>query len=385
MASSNASTGTTRLPTANTSQRRPASLPIGTDSIGWGILGSGERAQQMVDAIRQQPPATSGSTGAWVVGVYSHTEQRARNFAERHYLPHSFINLADLLQRRDIHAVYVASHPRHHFPLTMAALAAGKHVLCEIPMALHLDDAKAMQQAAKLRGLLLGVSHQFRVDPAIQQVRRLLADQMLGDIVGGRVANTTLLSLPQQGWRLAERGGGVLLTRTPHAVDLLCYLLDDDITAVYAAATQQILGEDTVSPVEEDVLTQVTFHRSKLTIQLHDSFFIPHIPTVLELYGSRGTLLVHHWADASRESRLWLVQNYTTQQLTFPANDPNLRLIFAFNQAIRHHLSPVSQIPPSLVATDRAGIRSLTVTLAAQDSLHSSCTTYIDPISELNN
>ena len=157
----------TAASTTDVRTRQLATLRVGPDSIGWAVLGTGARAVQVVnDALRQQPAVAPGVAGTWVVGVYSHNELRAQHFAQETYLPHSFANLADLLQRHEVQCVYIASHPRHHFPLTMAALAAGKHVLCEMPLALTLEDAETMQQAAENRGLLLGVCHQGRADRA---------------------------------------------------------------------------------------------------------------------------------------------------------------------------------------------------------------------------
>ncbi len=357
-------------------QRTP--LHIGPQSIGWGILGTGQRAAQIVtEAIREQPPVAAETAGAWVVGVYGHHEQRAQSFADDCYLPHSFPNLADLLQRSEIHAVYIASHPRHHFPLAMAALAAGKHVLCETPMALSLEEAQTMQLAAMHRGLLLGVGHQLRADPAITQLQHLLAERTIGDILGGRFSNTTPLTTQQQGWRLQAMAGGVLLNRTPHAIDLLRYLLQDEVAAVYASSTQAMLGEGEKRASDEDVQSLVTLQKSKLTFQMHDSFFIPHLPTTFELYGSRGTLQVQHWADRARPSRLWLLENHRTQPLPIETgrasasigNYADRQLIFTFTQGIRLSAESREAGEAVLLAPASAGIKSLQVALAAQQSL----------------
>jgi 1,5-anhydro-D-fructose reductase (1,5-anhydro-D-mannitol-forming) len=353
-------------------------MRIGVGSIGWGILGTGERAAQMVnEAIRQQPPVAPDTAGSWVVGVYSHSEQRAHSFAHDCYLPHSFSNLADLLQRREIDCVYIASHPRHHFPLTMAALAAGKHVLCETPMALTLEEAQTMQLAAAHRGLLLGVGHPLRADPAIRQLQHLLASGTIGDLLGGRFSNTTPLTGHQQSWRLQDTAGGVLRNRTPHAIDLLRYLLHDEVAAVYACSTQQMLGEGDKRARDEDVQSLITLRRSKLTFQLHDSFLIPHIPTTLALYGSRGTLQIDHWADRARPSRLWLIENHRPTPLPIDtghtpdsrSDSADRQLIFAFIQALRLYASARESGEATVLAPATAGIKSLQVALAAQQSL----------------
>lgn len=343
----------------------------GPESIGWGIIGTGERARQVVpNAIQQQPPLASEIASTWAVGVYSHSNQRAREFATDLYLPHSFTNLADLLKRREIQCVYIASHPRHHFPFVMAALTAGKHVLCEPPLALSLEEAQTLQLTAEHRGLLLAVAFQLRADPAIQQLKQMLADQMIGDLLGGRITNTTPLYRHQQSWRLQPQAGGVLRNRTPHSLDLLHYLLDDEIASIYSSSSLQFLNEEPNPLVDEDVQTLVTLHTTKLTIQLHDSFFIPHIPTLFELYGTRGTVQIQHWADPSRPSRLVLIQNHHAEPLPVPPSDATRQLIAAFLQVVRSYQMG-SSTTSEQVASAGAGVKSVQLMLAARQALHS--------------
>ncbi|MBX3010994.1 MAG: Gfo/Idh/MocA family oxidoreductase [Caldilineaceae bacterium] len=340
-------------------------LQVGPASIGWAILGASSRAQQvMVAAIRAQPAAPSihPVVGAWVAGVYSHHEQRAKAFAEQAHLPHYFLNLADLLERQNIHCIYVGSHPRHHYPLVMAALTAGKHVLCEAPLALTVAEAQTVQQAAAYRSLYLAVNYQRRADPVIQQARELLAAGAIGDVLGGRIIHARLLHPHQQTWRLKRGGGGVLLSQTIHAIDLLRYLLQDEVATIFAAQTPAVLGE-AHERVEENVLATVHMQRTRLAIQLHASFFIPHYPSLVELYGSNAVLQVHHWAEDQTPSRLQLVRNGFAETIAVADEPPDERAVAHFHASLR------SGAP--LFANAEDGWRSLGVVLAAQQSLWS--------------
>ncbi|MDQ3248718.1 MAG: Gfo/Idh/MocA family oxidoreductase, partial [Chloroflexota bacterium] len=110
----------------STSLQQRRRLSIGAQTVGWGLLGASRMAEQhMVNAIRNQPAVADTPTmaGAAVIGVFSHNERRAGAFAEANQIAHAAVNLDDLLGRRDIQCVYVGSHPRHHAPLTLAALA----------------------------------------------------------------------------------------------------------------------------------------------------------------------------------------------------------------------------------------------------------------------
>jgi len=340
-------------------------LQVGESSIGWAILGASTRAQHfMVDAIRTQPaaPAAPLEVGAWVAGVYSHNEQRAQLFAEQSKLPHYFLNLTDLLERQNIHCIYVGSHPRHHYPLVMAALSAGKHVLCEPPLALTLQEAQTLQQAAAYRSLYLGVNYQRRALPAMQQARALLDDGAIGDLLGGRIHNMRLLHPHQQTWRLKHNGGGVLLSQTIHDIDILRYLLRDEITEIFATQTAPIWGE-VGSGVEENILAIVHLQRTRLAIQLHDSFLTPHQPTLIEIYGSIATLQVQHWCDDENESRLLLVRNGVAENFPVAQQHPDWWSIYQFNAALR--------TGASLLADAEDGCRSLAAILAARQSLWS--------------
>jgi 1,5-anhydro-D-fructose reductase (1,5-anhydro-D-mannitol-forming) len=341
-------------------------LQVGHATIGWAIFGASSRAQHFViDAIRTQPAAPDAPhlLGAWVAGVYSHNEQRAQSFAEKNQLPHYFLNLADLLERPNIHSIYVGSHPRHHYPLVMAALSAGKHVLCEPPLGLSTAEAQSMSEAAARRGLLLGVNVQRRADPAVQQARTLLADGAIGDLLGVRVVNTQLLHPHQQTWRLKRNGGGVLLSQTIHDIDILRYLLRDEVAEIFATQTPPMLSDES-GGVEEDIIATAQMQRSRIAVQLHDSFFIPHQPTLIELYGSIGILQMHHWCDDQQESRLLLLRNGQAESFALAHHHrPDWQSIYTFNTALRSGAS--------LLATAADGRQSLAAVLAAQKSLWS--------------
>lgn len=354
-----------------TSPRQRQSAQVGPSSIGWGILGASQRAERVIiDAIRRTPPAPGrpNEVGAWVVGVYSHNERRAQAFAQAHYLPHTFLNLADLLQRREIQCVYVGSQPRHHAPLVMAALAAGKHVLCEAPIALTAAEAQDMAQAAEKRGLILRLGHQWRADPALRQLRLLLTNQTVGDLLGGRISNTTLLTTHEQSWRLRSNGGGALLHRTYADIDLLACLFDAPVVEIAAAITPSVLAETEQGEIEEGVMGYVRY-RQGLTIQFHDAFFIPHNPTVVEFYGATGVLQLRHWARSDYPSELWLLRNDSAQALPFAAAIPEQAMLLAFTNAIRAGSALPSADAVVTLADAHAGHYALTVLAAARQSI----------------
>jgi 1,5-anhydro-D-fructose reductase (1,5-anhydro-D-mannitol-forming) len=359
--------------------RRPIHHLRGEETLGWGIIGAAAiAANRAVPAIRNQPPipvagARYPMTDSWVAGIYSHNEHRAAAFADANQIAHTYTNLSDLLKRSDVHCIYIACHPRHHASFALAALAADKHVFCEPPLALATEEAQAVIHTAANRGLTLAVNYAHRADAALLALRELMLDDEIGELLGGRISNTTFLRPAQQTWRLGEQGGGVLFDRTSHSIDALRFLLRDEVAAIDSMKHQQIFGGETRSPaggnadshtssqVEEDVLSRITMRRTGYTFQCHDSFIIPHQPTELELYGSGGILIARHCFDHDKTSELYLRRRGEDMRIRIATNDPFHSAIARFHAAIRHG-EPVQAGGPD-------GLAVLTAILAAKESI----------------
>ena len=348
---------------------------LGDESLSWAIIGASARAsRRVIPAIRMQPPLADAGvrypvTNSHVVGIFSHDVARARRFADENQLPHVFVNLADLLDRRDIQCVYVGGHPRHHAQATLAALTSGKHVLCETPMALSLEDATAMTHTAASAGLILGVNYSLRADPAIQAMRQMLIDREIGDVLGGRVANMGLLDLSLHTWRLQANGGGVVFNRTVHDIDLVRYLLRDEVASVYARSTQHVL----TNRLEEDVVAHVELRRSPRIIELHDSFLVPHNDSRIELYGSAGTLVALHWSEDDRQSELLLLRNQRQTRLPVHDVDADQESVARFNDAVRRQGQPL--------AGSGDGVNNLCAVLAILESIQTGQRVAVPPTS----
>ena len=316
----------------------------------------------MVNAIRDQAALKVGNsrellTGSWIVGIFSHDASRARQYADEHLIPHAFANLTDLFNHNAIECIYISSHPRHHAQSALAVLAAGKHVLCEAPIALDIEDAVAVAHTARSRNVVFAMNFQRRADPALRTMRNMLAENAIGDLLGGRIDNTVLLETRMQTWRLRGGGGGVILNRMMHDIDTLRFLLRDEVQSVQARSTQQVFG----NAVEEDVTAHITMRRSGLVFQLHDSFILPHVPTSLRVFGSTGTLIARHCFEDDTPSQLILYRNGHESPIRLDDLHPYQEAVRVFNAAIR------DLTPPLATAAD--GVQSLTAALAALESI----------------
>lgn len=349
-----------------------ASLRHSALSIGWGVMGASRIARHaMIDAIRHQPslPEAPGVAPSWVMGVYSRSGMRARQFANEVKIAYAFESPEDLLRRPEISCVYVSSHPRYQVQMALAAIEAGKHVLCETPLGLSIEDALDLQKRASRQGLLLAVNYALRAHPALGKVAALLRELAIGEVLGARVSNTEPLPFSQHTWRLEADGGGVILDRTIHDIDLIRWLLADEIDMVSALAGKPFLAEEGEEQVEEEILGALRMRRSGVAVQIHDSFTTLHQHSTLEVYGTGGTLIAYRWWGDWRGSELILVRNDEVIPLPLDLVNPYRRVVAAFNEAVRRR--SFGYRPHPLLVTGDEMIRNLWVALHVAEALRS--------------
>lgn len=340
-----------------TVQPQPA---VDAQSLGCAVVGAGALAgRYLVDALRMAA-RPDGRAAMRVVGIYSGRVQHARRFAQANQIPHVFAELPELLEHRDVRCVYIGGHPRQHAEVALAALRWGKHVLCEPPLALQIEQAADVVEAARVRGLRLAVNYAWRAAAPVQQMAALLAGDTIGELLGGRIDNLTLLATEQQSWRLQPEGGGVLLDRSVHDVDLLRYLLNEEIAEVQAVESLRIFGQGRAAGAEEDVHLLLRLARSGAVIHAHDSFLLPHAESRIELYGAHGSLLAHGWNRVGA-ARLHLLRNRQVHEIPLPSGNPYTVAVTAFAAAVRGEGEPL--------ADGVAGVYSLGVALAAAESI----------------
>jgi len=173
--------------------------------IRWGILGAGWIAEQVCENIN----LTSGNV---IAAVAARNAQRAADFADRFDVGGSYGSYQALVNDDHVDVVYVATtHPSHH-ALSLLAIEAGKALLIEKPMCLNAKDAKQVLAAAAGADVFATEAMWMRTNPLIRKAQELVADGVIGDVVGVRAEFG--LGLPfDPGHRLydLDNGGGALL------------------------------------------------------------------------------------------------------------------------------------------------------------------------------
>ncbi|HEX5689136.1 MAG TPA: Gfo/Idh/MocA family oxidoreductase, partial [Roseiflexaceae bacterium] len=158
-------------------------LRVGVIGAGW----PGERHAEGYQALGT----------AKVVAVSDLDANRRAAFAALYGVPRTYADYNDLLADPEVEAVSIALPNFLHAPVAIAALTAGKHVLCEKPPAVTLAEAHAMAEAAKHHGRLLVYALQRRFNPASEMLRERLAEGTLGEIYHARAVWTRTWGVPR--------------------------------------------------------------------------------------------------------------------------------------------------------------------------------------------
>lgn len=251
----------------------------------WGLIGASTIAKEwMIEAIR--------SIGDEVSAVVSASESRAEDFAKNNDIRKYGTSLDDLLLDPEIQAIYISTQNHLHKEQSLKAIKAGKHVLCEKPLALSVADAAEMVSAAEEAGVVFATNHHLRNAESHKALRRAVQGGLIGKPVAARVFHAVSLPPHLQGWRIADsdNGGGVILDITVHDTDTLRFILNDDPVEV-TALTQA--GELSVNGVADSVMGVIRF-KSGLLAQFHDSFTAKYAETGIEIIGTEGTLVARN-------------------------------------------------------------------------------------------
>jgi len=177
----------------------------GEPALRWGLIGPGWIAGEFVTAVHAH-------TIQRFTAVSSRSLDRATAFAAAYGIDAAFGSADEMLARPDIDVVYIASPPGAHLAEGLAAIAAGKHVLIEKPLASNAAEAKTLAEAARSAGVLLMEAMWSRYLPQASVIRSLLDDGVFGDIHAVLADHNQAIN-PEPDHRLSrsDLGGGALL------------------------------------------------------------------------------------------------------------------------------------------------------------------------------
>jgi 1,5-anhydro-D-fructose reductase (1,5-anhydro-D-mannitol-forming) len=321
-------------------------------TVAWGLIGASTIAHEwVIDAIRAQ----SGNEIVWVM---SSDAGRAAKYAKANAIPGHGSNLDALLADPRVDAVYISTTNELHKAQTLAAAAAGKHVLCEKPLALNLADAREMVAACAKAGVILGTNHHLRNATSHRQIRDLVASGAIGKPLSARVFHAVYLPPHLQGWRInnSAAGGGVILDITVHDADTLRFILGAEPRTAVALSQQAELAS---GDLEDGVMAVLRFDNDVLA-QLHDAFTVKHAGTGLEVHGTEASIIAREVMTQRPAGRVYLRNADGEREIPLEHENLYSRALAAFNAAMRGDGQPS--------ASGEDGVRSLATALAVLES-----------------
>lgn len=290
-----------------------------------GIIGASFAKAAYLPALRHVPEAE-------VVALASARMESARNAAEKFDVPHAYDDWEAMLASHEFDLVCIATPTLLHEPQTLAAIAAGAHVLCEKPTAMDAGEAARMLAAAEEAGRIHMIDHELRFNPNRMRVAELISEGALGEIRHVDISNVGKswadpASRPKgDWWSLAEQGGGRLGANGSHQVDLLRWWLGE---VAWVSGAAPVVVPDRVDPASGEAWTatadDVAFFTAEMASGAVAQVFMSGVAAhnmgnATRIFGSRGTITLSN----DDERLLFARGGEDFQDITF--TDPNADL-----------------------------------------------------------
>ncbi len=188
--------------------------------LNWLVIGIGDiTTRRVIPAIQAEPRSA-------LYGIVTRDASKAAPHNTRTWATLEAA-LADPAVQSDVHAIYVATPVFLHAPQTIQSLRAGKHVLCEKPMAMNEPEARAMLEAATSSGKTFGVAYYRRTYPKVQRAKQLLEAGVIGKpVLAELTCHSWFDGEGGRSWLVdpVKAGGGPLLDIASHRIDVLNFL-----------------------------------------------------------------------------------------------------------------------------------------------------------------
>jgi predicted dehydrogenase len=280
-----------------------------------------------------------------VTAVAGSSDATAKNFAAANYIPKSTGDWKTLLADPEIDAVHVLTPNSLHAPMSVEFLKAGKHVLCEKPLAMSAAEAQEMLDTATRAKLAHATNHNLRFYPMVQQIREMIRAGELGDILAaqGTYSQDWLLYDTDYNWRIEEKANGRLRAMGDigsHWMDQVQHVTGLPITAVCAELTTfhktrkkpkhsvETFTGKTLSPEDYSEIPITTDDYGTVMLHLGDNargaFTVSQVSAgnknrlFIEIYGTKGGV---QW-NQERPDELWVGQRNSPNKTVI--KDPSL-------------------------------------------------------------
>ena len=319
-----------------------------------GVLAVGDMGKRHAENLRRLVPE------AHLAGVADVDIARAKHVAEELEIEHAFGSFEALLERKEIHAVVIAAPDKFHAHAIRAAAAAKKDILCEKPLALHLDDARAALKAVSEAGVRLQIGFMRRYDPAHVSAKKQIEAGEIGDPVIfksiGRDKDMPPLAAYQSGMN-----GMLFYNSSIHDFDLARWMMNDEVSEVHSYTTVATRPEvaqygDVVAGVVNLKYLRGAIGNVESYVQSQYGYDVR-----TEVIGSKGSILI---GGLRNSSALFLNPKGSSHDIV---DHFLVRFRDAYVLEMRDFVQTILSDKPVKV-TGEDGLRSLQIAVAAQKS-----------------
>jgi predicted dehydrogenase len=292
--------------------------------VRWGLIGCGDIAAKRVAAALQ------GAPGSRLIAVSRRQADKASEFARQFGADRWHASWEDLV-RSDVDAVYIATPVDLHAEMTIAAAESGKHVLCEKPMALDVEQCDRMVRAALANGVKLGVAYYRRFYPILRRLKELLRDGVIGAPVTAQADSFGPFDPgpdePRR-WLVdkGQSGGGPMFDVGCHRIEVFLNLFGE-VAEVRGIVARVALTRN----VEDTGIAVLRFENGPVaTVRVTHAVAEPR--DTLEVYGRTGSVHIPNLNGS--EMRIRANGSDTIEQHPSPAN-LHQPLVEQFVRAVR--------------------------------------------------
>jgi len=250
---------------------------VSSGKVNWGVLSTADIG------IKRVIPAIGESANGRVVAIASRSPSKAREVAENLGIPQSYGSYGELLDSRDIDAVYIPLPNSLHREFTVLAAEKGKHVLCEKPLALNSHECEEMISACERNHVLLMEAFMYRFHPQITKLKEIVDAGKIGAISTIRATFRITMSDLNDIRYQKKLGGGALYDVGCYCVNSMRLLVGDEPVSVQGTARF-----NDQKGVDETFVGMLRF--PELELGVFDCAFRSSLLQTLEVVGDSGTL-----------------------------------------------------------------------------------------------
>jgi xylose dehydrogenase (NAD/NADP) len=287
-------------------------------ALRWGLLSTARINHHLIPAIR-------AAERAELVAVASRNQSRAEAYAAEWGIPHAYGSYQALLDDPHVDAIYISLPNSLHAEWTVRAAEAGKHVLCEKPLALSVRECDEIIAAAESAGVVAVEAVMYLYHPLLHRARQLVQEGAVGEVTLVRGALAINLDRPDDIRWKPELGGGSLWDVGSYPVSFIRWI---------AGEPEEVFGWQSLSESGVDQTFAGLLRYGNGVLGVFDCGFREVFRSQAEVFGTEGILTIEHPHAICAESCILLCRDSDEEEISLPEADPYRCQVEALTAAV---------------------------------------------------